>query len=261
MMKMTFLGTGTSCGIPQPGCHCPVCSSPDPHDKRLRCSALFESGDTHILIDCGPDFREQMLRIGWDKPFDAVFITHEHYDHVGGIDDLRPFTYHRPETHMYADPFCAQHLRERLPYCLVSHTYPGIPRLELHDIKPHDVIMVGDIKVTALKVMHGKLPIMGYRVGDIGYITDMTDIEEESVKLLEGIKLLVVNGLRHYEHRTHQTIEQACDFSRRIAALNGRDTIPTYLIHMSHHMGCHADEEAMLPKDIHLAYDGLGLTI
>ena len=125
-MKVTILGTGTSCGVPQIGCHCAVCMSEDPRDKRLRCSALVETNETRILLDCGPDFREQMLRVGFDKVLDAVFITHEHYDHVGGLDDLRPFSYMQ-NLPVYADPYAASHLRQRLPYCLVEHKYPGIP--------------------------------------------------------------------------------------------------------------------------------------
>ncbi len=254
-MKVTILGTGTSCGVPQIGCHCAVCMSENPRDKRLRCSALVESGDTRILLDCGPDFREQMLRIGFDKMLDAVFITHEHYDHVGGLDDLRPFSYLR-NLPVYADPYAATHLRQRLPYCLVENKYPGVPRLMLEEMEPHEVIMVGEVKVTSLRVMHGKLPILGFRLDDMAYITDMTAMEDEDVELLRGIKLLIVNALRHEPHPTHQTVKQAIEFSRRVGV-----SIPTYLIHMSHHVGLHDAEDALLPEGIHLAYDGLVLEI
>lgn len=254
-MKVTLLGTGTSCGVPQMGCHCTTCTSTDPRDKRLRCSMLVESGDANILFDCGPDFRQQMLSIGFDRSLDAVFITHEHYDHVGGIDDLRPFSYLH-NLPLYADDYSSRHLRERLPYCLVENKYPGVPQLQLITIRPGDVIHVGSVPVTALQVMHGKLPILGYRIGDMAYITDMTSMPDPDFQLLLGIKLLVVNALRHEPHRTHQTIEEAIRFSRRL----GED-IPTYLIHMSHHIAPHAIEDANLPQGFHLGYDGLVLEV
>ena len=250
-MKITFLGTGTSCGVPMIGCHCRVCTSTDPRDSRLRTSALFEEGGKRILLDCGPDFREQMLRIGMEGMLDAVFITHEHYDHVGGIDDLRPFSYLRSLT-LYADAYSCRHLRERLPYCLVDHHYPGIPRLELQEIAGGDRVMVGQVPVTALQVMHGRLPILGYRIGDVAYLTDVTEVPEETLPLLDGVSMLIVNGLKHSFHPTHQTVEDAISFSRSL----GRD-IPTYIIHMSHEVGLHAEEDAKLPPDVHLAYDGL----
>lgn len=254
-MKLTFLGTGTSCGIPQMGCHCPVCTSADPRDKRLRCSALVQDEGTNILLDCGPDFREQMLRIDFCERLDAVFITHEHYDHVGGIDDLRPYTYTH-DVPLYADAYSCRHLRERLPYCFVENKYPGVPQLLLHELAEGDSVRYGRLTVTALQVIHGRLPILGFRVGDLAYITDMTDITPRSRQLLQGIKLLVVNGLRHEPHATHQTVEDAVAFSRSISP-----NLPTYIIHMSHHLGCHAAEDALLPENIHLAFDGLVLEI
>ena len=252
-MKITFLGTGTSCGIPQMGCHCAVCTSTDPRDKRLRCSSLVQDEQTNLLVDCSPDFREQMLRIDFCEKLDAVLITHEHYDHVGGIDDLRPYSYIH-DLPIYADAYSCKHLRERLPYCFVETKYPGVPLIQLCEMKEGDRIMFGDIPVTALQVIHGKLPILGFRIGDLGYITDMTGITARSINLLKGIKLLVVNGLRHEPHATHQTIEDAIGFSKSLAP-----DIPTYIIHMSHHLGLHAIEDALLPENIHLAYDGLVL--
>lgn len=249
-MKIYFLGTGTSIGVPQIGCQCEVCTSSDPRDCRLRASALFEEGDTRLLVDCGPDFREQMLRIKMQKPLDAVLITHEHYDHVGGIDDLRPFTFER-DLPLYADDYACRHLRQRLPYCLVRHSYPGIPKLDLHEINEGDKLHFGSLEVTAIRVMHGELPILGYRIGDVAYLTDMTELFDSSFSLIKDIKLLIIGALRHTPHKTHQTVEHAIAFSKSLGS------IPTYLIHMSHQVGLHAEEEAKLPEGFHYAYDGL----
>jgi len=254
-MRITFLGTGTSCGIPQVGCHCAVCQSQDPRDKRLRCSALVQEGDTRILIDCSPDFRQQMLRIGYDEGLDAVLVTHEHYDHVGGIDDLRPFSYLH-DLPLYGDDYAITHLRQRLPYCLVENRYPGVPQLTTHIVQPGQQWDVGGIPVTAIPVLHGRLPILGYRLGPLAYITDMTEMPPQGLQLLQGVRLLVVNALRHEPHPTHQTISQAIAFSRSVGA-----DIPTWLIHMSHHLGLHAQEDPLLPSGIHLAYDGLVLEV
>ena len=249
-MKVTLLGTGTSCGVPQIGCSCEVCKSNDSRDKRLRCSALVEEGATRILIDCTPDFRQQMLHLCMDNHLDAVLITHEHYDHVGGIDDLRPFTY-KNDLPIFSDEYAITHLRQRLPYCLVENRYPGVPQLTTHIVEPGEQWSVGQIRITALRAYHGKLPILGFRIGDLAYLTDITELPEESFELLHGIRALVVNGLRHTPHPTHQTIEEAIALSRRLAP-----ALPTYLIHMSHHIKRHAEEEVSLPPSIFLSYDG-----
>ena len=250
-MKITFLGTGTSCGVPFIGCDCEVCTSTDTHDKRLRCSALLEIEDKHILFDCGPDFRQQMLTVPFHK-LDGVLITHEHYDHVGGLDDLRPYMKFG-EVNVYAEDFCATHLEERIPYCFTpkEKRYPGVPAINLIRIEPHKPFSIEGIEVIPLRVMHGKLPILGFRIGNIAYITDMKSIDDGEYEYLKGVETLVVNALRHKEHRTHQTVEDAIAFAQRIGATN------TYFIHMSHDVGLHAVEEAKLPYGFHYAYDGL----
>lgn len=253
-MTISFLGTGTSIGVPQIGCRCEVCTSSDPRDRRLRASALFEEGDTRLLVDCGPDFREQMLRIGMCKPLDAVLITHEHYDHVGGIDDLRPFTFERTLP-LFADDYACRHLRQRLPYCLVRNTYPGVPQLHLQELKEGDRLQFGALEVTALRVMHGELPILGYRIGEVAYLTDMTELCASSLPLIKDIKLLIIGALRHTPHKTHQTVEHAIEFSRSLG------NIPTYFIHMCHQVGLYAEEERKLPAGFHYAYDGLVIEV
>lgn len=249
-MKLTFLGTGTSTGVPQIGCNCRVCSSEDPRDKRLRCSALVETDETRLLLDCGPDFRQQMLRIDF-KPFDAVLLTHEHYDHVGGLDDLRPYSIFG-DVRLYAAPDVVQHLKERLPYCFAKNKYPGVPKLDLHCIAPHEKLYFKDAEVTAIRIMHhAQLPILGYRINNLAYITDMKTIPDSELDLLRNLEVLVVNGLRHTPHNSHQSIEEACAFADRVGARQ------TYLIHMGHNINLHAEEERMLPPQIHMTYDGL----
>ena len=193
-MKLTFLGTGTSCGVPTIGCQCEVCQSTDPKDKRLRCSALVETERTRLLIDCGPDFRQQMM----PQPFrriDGILITHAHYDHMGGMDDVRPYCQFG-EINVYADPIARKGLLEMLPYCFAENRYPGVPAIGLHEIHKHEPFTIGDFTIMPIEVMHGKLPITGYRIGPLTYITDMKTIDEGELQYMEGTEILVVNALR-----------------------------------------------------------------
>lgn len=248
-LKLTFLGTGTSTGVPEVGCTCPVCTSSDTRDRRLRVSALVETDTARILIDCGPDFREQMMRVPFDR-LDGVLLTHEHYDHTGGIDDLRPFC-RFGDIDIFADDLTCRHLRERLPYFFCEVLYPGVPRLHFHAIKPFRPISIQGVEVLPLQVMHGKLPILGYRIGDLGFVTDMTDAPEETISKLKGVDTLVIGALRQRPHATHQTIDEAICVARQVGARE------VYLIHMNHEAGLHAETDATLPEGVHLAYDGL----
>jgi phosphoribosyl 1,2-cyclic phosphate phosphodiesterase len=227
--------------------------STDPRDKRLRVSALVETAEARILIDCGPDFRTQMLGIPFDR-LDGVLLTHEHYDHTGGIDDLRPFALFG-DIDVYADELTHRHLHERLPYFFHEVLYPGVPRLLFHTVQPYTPFSIKDVEVTPLQVMHGKLPILGFRIDKLGFVTDMTEAPEESIKQLMGVDTLIIGALRQRPHATHQTIDEAIGAARRVGARE------TYLIHMNHEAGLHAETDALLPEHVHLAYDGLVIEI
>lgn len=250
MSSITFLGTGTSTGVPQIGCRCKVCQSKDSHDKRLRTSALVETDDgRRILIDCGPDFRQQALSVSF-SPIDAVLLTHEHYDHVGGLDDLRPFTFMK-SMDIYANDLCAESLKQRMPYCFAEHRYPGVPKISLQILQGNECMEILDMKVRPIRVMHDKMPILGYRIGNMAYITDMSMIRDEEKSKLNGLNVLVVNALRKTFYHSHQTLQEALYLIGEVQPKQA------YLVHMSHEMGLHAEVEKELPKGVHLAYDGL----
>lgn len=248
-MKLTFLGTGTSCGVPVIGCRCAVCTSANPKDRRLRCSALLETETTRILIDCGPDFRQQMMPLPFKK-IDAILITHSHYDHVGGIDDVRPFCVFG-DVDIYADALSSVTLHHTMPYCFAKVKYPGVPQIHLHTIAPHQPLAVGDVEVVPVEVMHGKMPILGFRFGRLAYITDMKTMRDGEQAYLEGVDTLVVNALRFDKpHHSHQLVDEAIDFSRKVGARH------TYLIHSCHDIGLHDEVNRRLPAGFQLAYDG-----
>ncbi|MBR0181430.1 MAG: MBL fold metallo-hydrolase [Prevotella sp.] len=253
-MRLTFLGTGTSCGVPVIGCKCEVCQSADPHDKRTRCSALIETDKTRLLIDCGPDFRQQILPQPFRK-IDAILITHAHYDHMGGMDDIRPYCQFG-EMNVYADSLACKGMLEMLPYCFAEHRYPGVPAIGLHEILPHQKLSFGDLEVIPFEVMHGKLPILGYRIGELAYITDMKTINESELDYLKDVKVLVVNALRYDKpHHSHQLVDEAVVFAHRVGAER------TFIIHSCHDIGLHEEVNRKLPAGIELAYDGQVITI
>lgn len=251
-MKLLFLGTGTSGGVPALGCQCAVCKSKDPHDHRFRSAVLVESETTRVLIDCGPDIRMQLLPLPF-KPLNAVFITHIHYDHVGGLDDLRPFCVFG-DINIYSSKQTLKGLRRSMPYCFTPHLYPGVPKLALHEIGPHHMLHVGDIDFMPIEVMHDKLPVLGFRIGKLAYITDMKTIKDSEMPYLDGVETLVVNALRwKREHHSHMLVDEAIAFSRRVGAKR------TYFTHLTHEIGFHDEANRRLPEGFKLAYDGLEL--
>lgn len=253
-MRLTFLGTGTSTGVPEIGCKCEVCTSSDPRDARLRTSALLEKNGTTLLIDCGPDFRLQMLRADVKK-IDALLMTHKHYDHLVGIDDLRPFT-HSKELPIYADRETETQIRSFFPYCFGRVKYPGVANIRICPIDAGNSFSVGSFEVTPLRVFHGMFPITAYRIDNMAYITDMSYIEPSELEKLKGIDVLVINALRFSKpHKTHQTVLEAL---RIVDYLKPRET---YFTHLMHHIGLHAKIEKCLPPGVHFAYDGLVLDI
>lgn len=255
-MKLRFLGTGTSTGVPEIACTCRVCTSGDVRDKRLRASVLLETGGKRILIDCGPDFRRQMLSAMHQEIFttlDAVLLTHEHYDHVGGLDDLRAFS-HKQDVDVYAEPYVADAIISRIPYVFQENKYPGVPNINMHKIALAPFSVKG-IEIIPIRLMHGKLPILGYRIGRLAYLTDLKTIPEEEYDKLTGLDVLVVNALREREHLSHQTVTDALNQIRRI---NPRKA---YLTHMSHSFGLHEEMSRELPPEVFVSYDGLEIKI
>ena len=253
-MKLTFLGTGTSTGVPEIGCYCEVCTSSDPRDARLRCSAMLEVAGAHILIDCGPDFRTQMLRNPFPK-IDALLLTHKHYDHTGGIDDLRPFCRGK-EIPIYADRETEMQVHAMYPYCFGSKKYPGTANISLCTIQSGTEYNISGVNVLPIRVFHGMYPIMGYRFGKLAYITDMSYIEPSELEKLRGVEVLVINALRFSKpHRTHQTVLEALKVVELLKPQR------TYFTHMMHHIGLHAKISKCLPQGVFFAYDGLEIEI
>lgn len=252
-MEIEFLGTGTSTGIPQIKCQCEVCKSNNPRDKRLRCSAVVRTGGVSLLIDCGPDFREQILRASSQK-LDALLVTHSHYDHVGGVDDLR--AYCQPSRFdIYAQEDVLTDLRNRIPYCFKVHPYPGVPQFNLHAINL-EPFTIGSVLIEPLRVMHYKLPILGYKIGNMAYITDAKEVPDETIDKIRGIDTLIINALRIEEHISHMSLSQSLATIARIAPRRA------FLIHLSHDMGLHDYvSQNLLPSGVEIAFDTQIITV
>ena len=258
-MKLTFLGTGTSQGVPVIGCKCEVCRSEDGRDRRLRTAAMVEMGGKRFIIDAGPDFRYQMLREGVTH-IDAILLTHEHKDHTGGIDDVRAFNFvdfpviHT--MHIYGNEPTITSIRRDFHYAFSEDKYRGVPEIELHTIAEDKPFVVADVEVMPVVGSHSeRFRSVGFRFGELAYLTDMNAIADEEIAKLQGVKVLVVNALRWESHNSHFSVAEALEVIRRVAPERA------YLTHMSHRIGLHAVAEHHLPEGVYLAYDGLTVTI
>lgn len=246
-IRVTILGSGTSKGIPEIGCTCHTCTSPDPKDKRLRASILVETHGLRILIDASPDLRQQALRSGLSR-LDAVLLTHQHYDHVGGIDDLRPFCAGK-DLPIYTNPKTSQDLHNRIDYCFRQNKYPGVPRLDLHEMECQPFLIDG-LKIIPIEIMHGALPIYGYRIGDFAYVTDAKTIPDKEKDKLRGLEVLILNCLRvRQEHFAHLILPEA------LALIEELKPKRCYLTHACHMLGRHEEVSRLLPEGVEYAYD------
>lgn len=250
-MKVTFLGTGTSLGVPIVGCDCPVCQSADPKDKRLRSSALVETDGRCIVIDTGPDFRQQCLDNSV-RHIDALLITHPHRDHLAGLDDIRPFCYiQQQDIPVYASPYTCGAIRHDFAYCFADPKYPGVPDIVLEEVEYYKPFEVLGVEITPFPVMHAQMVVTAYRIGSFTYITDASSVPEKSMEVMEGSEVLVINALRKDPpHPAHLTLPQALDI---ISKINPQEA---YITHISHNIA-HAETQKTLPSNVHLAYDGL----
>lgn len=253
-MKITFLGTGTSQGIPVIACDCKVCRSDNPKDNRLRTSVLIEDNNQTFVIDTGPDFRQQMLRENVQK-LDAIIYTHQHKDHVAGMDDIRAFNY---KFKKYMDIYCTAEVEEALirefPYVFSSYKYPGVPEIKIHNIK-NEPFNINGVEILPIEGLHYKLPVFGYRINDFVYLTDVSFVSEKEKEKMKGADIIVLDALRKTPHISHFTMEQAVDLLEELQPKQG------YLIHISHLMGLHNEVVKELPDFIKPAHDGLVLQL
>ena len=249
-IKITFLGTGTSQGVPVIACPCAVCASDDPRDKRLRCSALVQTCGKNILIDTGPDFRQQMLRANI-KRLDAILFTHGHKDHTAGLDDVRAYNYvQRRPMDIYAEERVQKVLRQEFAYIFAEEKYPGVPELDLHTID-ETPFSIDDTTVIPIRAMHLNLPVLGFRIGRLAYLTDANSISETEKDKLRGLNCFVVNGLRLKPHISHFTLNEA------LSLIDDLKPKQAYITHISHQLGLYRKIQAALPANVFLAYDAL----
>jgi phosphoribosyl 1,2-cyclic phosphate phosphodiesterase len=249
-VKITFLGTGTSQGVPVIACECATCVSDDSKDKRLRAALLVETSANTIVIDAGPDFRQQMLNARVKK-LDAIFLTHEHKDHIAGMDDLRAFNYKsQAAIDIYAEERVQNAVRKEYAYVFAENQYPGVPKMELHNIDAYNIELKGDI-IIPLRIFHYRLPILGFRIGDMAYVTDANYIPEETKEKLIGVKYLVINALRKEKHISHFSLGEALNLIEEVSPRKA------FITHIGHQMGKHAEVNRELPLNVTLAWDGL----
>ena len=250
MSKLTFLGTGTSQGVPMIGCNCEVCRSTDSHDKRLRASVYVEHEGLKILVDAGPDFREQMLREGISS-VDAILLTHNHKDHTGGLDDIRAFNYlEKKATQIYCEKYVEDSLRMEYSYAFAENKYPGAPEWDVHIIDSNPFTING-IDIIPIRGRHYKLPVLGYRFGNIAYCTDMNHIPEEEFEKLKGLDHFIINTVRRGHHISHFSLEGALEIAAKVGAKH------SWLTHLSHQLPVHSALSAEMPEGVLPAYDGL----
>lgn len=250
-MKITFLGTGTSQGVPFIGCPCPVCQSDNKKDNRLRSSIFIETPEANIVIDTGPDFRYQMLRAGV-KRLDAVIYTHGHKDHIAGLDDIRAYNYFQNmPIPVYATLETQAGLKREFSYIFSEFSYPGIPQINLTTINGDESFIINGLTITPIKTLHYKLEVLGFRIGDFTYITDANFIAPEELDKTRGSKAIVLNALRNEPHISHFTLSEAIEVAKSTGIHD------TYFTHISHQLGLHDVVESNLPPGMHLAYDGL----
>lgn len=253
-MKVTFLGTGTSQGVPVIACKCAVCTSSDPRDSRLRSSVMIENNGTTIVIDSGPDFRQQMLRAKVNH-IDGLIFTHEHKDHIAGMDDIRAFNYiHNEKVNVYATVRVQEALQREFPYIFADFKYPGVPEIEMHTFDS-TAFFVGSLKIEPIEVLHYRLPVHGFRIGDFTYITDANAITNLELNKIRGSKIVVINALRREPHVSHFTLNEALEVIEKI------NPEKAYLTHISHQLGKHTDVNAELPFNVKCAFDELVLEL
>jgi phosphoribosyl 1,2-cyclic phosphate phosphodiesterase len=253
-LKVTFLGTGTSQGVPVVACGCRVCRSENPRDKRLRSSILVETGNARLVVDAGPDFRQQMLRENV-KSIDAILLTHEHYDHIAGLDDIRAFNWvlQRP-TDIYAEQRVHASVKKIFSYVFASKKYPGLPQMNLFEIE-NQPFNINGVEILPIRGMHYKLPVFGFRIGAFAYLTDIKTIEIQELEKLRNLDVLVITALRIEEHLSHLNLQGALDLARELKPKK------TFLTHISHQMGLYNEVSASLPDNVSLAHDGLFLRV
>ncbi len=253
-MKVTFLGTGTSQGVPIIGCTCSVCKSNDSKDQRLRSSIWIHDHNLSLIIDSGPDFRQQVLRAKITQ-LDGILFTHHHKDHTGGLDDVRAFNYlQKSDMPIYGEAYVMDSIKQEFAYAFAPNPYPGVPKIKPIEIDTQ-MFSIQQLDITPIRGYHHRLPVLGFRIGNWAYLTDMNRIEKQEIEKLKGLDVLIINALRLEKHLSHFTLEEALSVIEECGAKQA------YLTHISHDMGLHQFRESTLPPHVHLAYDGLEIEI